>query len=130
MNPIIPDFDSKNSSQIWTKFLLSEHSASWRQISFISFNAKCGAPISHPIKLNWMHSVFIRTVSSYCLLSALLFWFKLVYEPFGQSTMHLISARKESNETHHLEISYYFNFLGHLDSNGFQLKRRFGTHGN
>ena len=31
---------------------------------------------------------------------------------------------------HHLEISYYVNFLGHLGSNGFQLKQRFGTHGN
>ena len=27
-------------------------------------------------------------------------------------------------------ITYYVNFLGRLDSNGFQLKRRFGTHSN
>ena len=31
---------------------------------------------------------------------------------------------------HHLGISYYVNFLGHLGSNGFQQKWRFGTHGN
>ena len=31
---------------------------------------------------------------------------------------------------HHLGISYYVNFLGRLGSNGFQLKRWFGTHGN
>ena len=30
-------------------------------------------------------------------------------------------------ESHHLEISYYVNFLGRLGSNGFQLKWRFGT---
>ena len=34
------------------------------------------------------------------------------------------------DHSHHLGISYYFNLLGHLTSNGFQLKRRFGTHGN
>ena len=32
--------------------------------------------------------------------------------------------------THHLGIIYYVNFLGRLGSNGFQLKRSFGTHGN
>ena len=32
--------------------------------------------------------------------------------------------------THLLGISYYVNFLGHLGSNGFQLKQRFGTHSN
>ena len=32
--------------------------------------------------------------------------------------------------TYHLGISYYVNFLGRLGSNGFQLKRRFGTQGN
>ena len=32
--------------------------------------------------------------------------------------------------THHLEITYYVNFLGRLGSNGFQLKWRFGTLGN
>ena len=32
-----------------------------------------------------------------------------------------------SKLTHHLEISYYVNFLGCLGSSGFQLKRRFGT---
>ena len=31
--------------------------------------------------------------------------------------------------THHLGISYYVDFLGCLGNNGFQLKRRFGTHG-
>ena len=30
----------------------------------------------------------------------------------------------------HLGVNYYVNFLGHLGSNGFQLKGRFGTHGN
>ena len=34
------------------------------------------------------HSLYIRTVSSYHMLSALLNWFKLVYELFGQSNMH------------------------------------------
>ena len=33
------------------------------------------------------------------------------------------------SHSRHLEISYYVNFLGRLGSNGFQLKRRFGTHG-
>ena len=32
--------------------------------------------------------------------------------------------------SHHLGIRYYVNFLERLGSNGFQLKRRFGTHGN
>ena len=31
---------------------------------------------------------YIRTVSSLCLLSALLIWYKLVYGQFGQSNMH------------------------------------------
>ena len=34
------------------------------------------------------HSIYIRTVSSYHLLSALFNWFKLVNKPFGQSKMH------------------------------------------
>ena len=34
-----------------------------------------------------IHSIYIRTVSSQQLLSALLNWFKLVYGPFGQSNM-------------------------------------------
>ena len=38
---------------------------------------------------------YIRTLSSYHLLSALLNWFILVYGLFGQSNMQ---ARKESNE--------------------------------
>ena len=29
---------------------------------------------------------------------------------------------------HHLKMNCYVNFLGHLSSNGFQLKGRFGTH--
>ena len=33
-------------------------------------------------------TVYIRTVSSYLLLSARLNWFKLVQGPFGQSNMH------------------------------------------
>ena len=32
-----------------------------------------------------IHSIQIRTVSPYCLFSALPNWFKLVYGPFGQS---------------------------------------------
>ena len=32
--------------------------------------------------------------------------------------------------SHHIGISYYVNFLGHLGSNGFQQKGRFGTQGN
>ena len=32
------------------------------------------------------------------------------------------------DDLHHLGISYYVNFLGHLGKNGFQ--RRFGIHGN
>ena len=49
----------------------------------------CGVP------LKIRHSIYIRTVSSYGLLSALLSRFKLVYEPFGQSIMYrtLISDR-------------------------------------
>ena len=34
------------------------------------------------------HSIFIRTVSSLCLLSPLLNWFKLVYGLFGESKIH------------------------------------------
>ena len=34
------------------------------------------------------HSIYIRTVSSYRLLSNLLNWFKLVHGLFGQSNMH------------------------------------------
>ena len=40
------------------------------------------------IMLITRHSLYIRTVSSYHMLSALLNWFKLVYELFGQSNMH------------------------------------------
>ena len=36
--------------------------------------------------------IYIRTVSSQHLLSILLIQFKLVYGPFGQTSMHLISA--------------------------------------
>ena len=32
--------------------------------------------------------------------------------------------------THHIEMNYYVNFLGHLAGNEFQLKQKFGTHGN
>ena len=35
-----------------------------------------------------------------------------------------------SKLSHHLGMSYYVNFLGGLGSNEFQLKWRFGTHGN
>ena len=34
------------------------------------------------------HSIYIRTVSSQCLLTTLLNQLKLVYGPFGQSNMH------------------------------------------
>jgi hypothetical protein len=34
------------------------------------------------------------------------------------------------DDTHHLGLNYFVNFLGHLDSNGFQLKGRFDTDGN
>ena len=49
------------------------------------------------------HGIYIRTVSSKCLVSNLLIQFKLVYVPFGQSKMHLMldfcprPARKERN---------------------------------
>ena len=33
------------------------------------------------------HSIYMRTVSSYCLFSALLNWFKHVHVPFGQNRM-------------------------------------------
>ena len=33
----------------------------------------------------------------------------------------------DAAHSHHLGINYYVNFLGHLGSNGFQLKGRFGT---
>ena len=32
------------------------------------------------------------------------------------------AVKTAAYEAHHLEISYYVNFLGHLGSNGFQLK--------
>ena len=39
-------------------------------------------------------------------------------------------SKFQAARAHHLGISYYANFLGRLGSNGFQLKWRFGTHGN
>ena len=43
-------------------------------------NCKC--------KCKWRQSMYIRTVTSYHLVPALLNWFNLVYELFGQSNMH------------------------------------------
>ena len=40
-------------------------------------------------KLAKRHSIYIRTVSFYSLLSTLLIQFKLVYRPFGQSNMQM-----------------------------------------
>ena len=58
----------------------------------------------HSFKLmdnHCMNSIYIRTLSFYCLFSALLNWFKLVYGQFGQINMHctlgLRPASKESN---------------------------------
>ena len=39
---------------------------------------------------NRRHSIYIRTVTSYHMLSALLNWFKLVYGSIEQSNMHYI----------------------------------------
>ena len=36
----------------------------------------------------WAQYICIRTVSSYCLMSVLLIWFKLVYGSFEPSKMH------------------------------------------
>ena len=53
--------------------------------------------------LKTRHSIFIRTVSSYFLLSTLLIQLKLVYGPFGQSNKYSTldfcprPARKETN---------------------------------
>ena len=44
-----------------------------------------------------------------------------------QSRLTALSAWGDS---HHLGIIYYVIFLSRLDSNEFQLKWRFGTHGN
>ena len=40
------------------------------------------------LKQPFMRSIYIRIVSSLRLLSALINWFKLVYVPFGQSSVH------------------------------------------
>ena len=40
--------------------------------------------------LSWFQSIYIRTVSSQCLLSSLQNWLKLVYGQFCQSNMHSI----------------------------------------
>ena len=51
--------------------------------------------------------------------------------PYGKTDMGQMPLRQSSSalkiihsasESHHLEISYYVNFLGRLGSNGFQLK--------
>ena len=57
------------------------------------------------------------------LLSVLSLCEALTPNPHTTHTRH-------THRAHHLGISYYVNFLGRLCSNGFQLKWRFGTHGN
>ena len=51
--------------------------------------------------------------------------------PYGKTDMRQMSLRQSSSAlkiirsasaSHHLEISYYVNFLGRLCSNGFHLK--------
>ena len=57
-----------------------------------------------------------------------------LYEPQDADTRNkVLAAIKEeaiTEDAHYLGIGYYVNFLGHLASNGFQLKRIFGTYGN
>ena len=48
------------------------------------------------------------------------------YRDQGSETIHYffykaILNSKFKHRTHHLEMNYYVNFLGHLGSNGFQL---------
>ena len=52
-----------------------------------------------------------------------------------EASLHLFKSGKIPEEdhhrnTHHLGMNYYVNFLGHLGSNGFLLKWRFGIHRN
>ena len=67
-----------------------------------------------------MHSISIRTISSYHLLSALLNWFKLVYGPLKQSHLehelyiHLISSETsqewmESTKVTEIGFLSFFN---------------------
>ena len=44
------------------------------------------------------HSIFIRTVKLYVLLSPLLNWFKLVYGLFGESIIHCTLNAQTSQE--------------------------------
>ena len=50
----------------------------------------------------------------------------LIYNKFNQNGSNWIIldqiGMSINHKTHHLEISYYVNFLGSFDSNGFQLK--------
>ena len=47
---------------------------------------------------------------------------KEIYALYKQATVGDVNVDRPGMFSHHLEISYYVNFLGHLSSNGFQLK--------
>ena len=49
---------------------------------------------SCPLKAQGFHSIYIRTVSSLCLLSTLLNQFKLVYGPLGRSTCTVLYSNQ------------------------------------
>ena len=75
--------------------------------------------------------VFKLQYKSLKLLSWLAYkWQLLLLDWLAQFLSNLLTLFSFLTSSHHLEISYYIIFLGHLDSNGFQLKWRFGTLGN
>ena len=92
---ILKNLQSENKySNFWTIFTNFVHNTAWQRSHW--------GRLEKAEKVSY-HSIYIRTVSSYCLLSALLNWFKLVYGPLGQSNMPNMlyfcprPARKETN---------------------------------
>ena len=78
-----------NVFSIWLKnqVLSVGFAASTSQPTIKDFNTQATKIASCKIFLTSNHSIYVRTVSSQCLQSALMNWFKLVYGLFGQSTV-------------------------------------------
>ena len=83
-------------------------------IPITSFEIKWTGPLGHRHRIYVScsslahlvsgHSIYIMTVTSQRLFSALMNWFKLVYVPFGQSNMHrtlnFCPEHQERNQTY------------------------------
>ena len=63
-------------------------------------------------KYKCYHSIYIRTVSSYCLFSTLLIQLKLVYWPFQKCNMHTLQSLTESLQGENRVFPVKFSHTG------------------